>query len=64
MAAGIQKFFFEKKNQKTFAPLRAALKHPGTKTIKVFFFFLFTKSMPSGLTRGKFFFLLPSAYDL
>jgi hypothetical protein len=30
-------FFFEKKNQKTFfAPLRAALKHPGTKTNKVF----------------------------
>jgi len=31
-----KKFFFEKKNQKTFAPLRAALKQPGLKTNKVF----------------------------
>jgi hypothetical protein len=31
-----KKFFFEKKNQKTFAPLRAALKIPGTETNKVF----------------------------
>jgi hypothetical protein len=31
-----KKFFFEKKNQKTFAPLRAALKEPGIKTNKVF----------------------------
>jgi hypothetical protein len=29
-------FFFEKKNQKTFAPLRAALKRPGAKINKVF----------------------------
>jgi hypothetical protein len=29
-------FFFEKKNQKTFAPLRAVLKPPGSETIKVF----------------------------
>jgi hypothetical protein len=29
-------FFFEKKNQKTFAPLRAVLQTPGTKKIKVF----------------------------
>jgi hypothetical protein len=31
-----KQFFFEKKNQKTFAPLRAVAKHPGTETIKVF----------------------------
>jgi len=31
-----KKFFFEKKNQKTFAPLRAVLKPPGAKTNKVF----------------------------
>jgi len=31
-----RKFFFKKKNQKTFAPLRAVLKHPGTETNKVF----------------------------
>jgi len=32
-----KKFFFEKKNQKTFfAPLRAVLKQPGTETNKVF----------------------------
>jgi hypothetical protein len=31
-----KKFFFEKKNQKTFAPLRAVLKTPGTETNKVF----------------------------
>jgi hypothetical protein len=33
---GRKKFFFEKKNQKTFAPLRVALKTPGTETNKVF----------------------------
>jgi hypothetical protein len=32
-----KKFFFEKKNQKTFsAPLRAVLKEPGSKMNKVF----------------------------
>jgi hypothetical protein len=31
-----KQFFFEKKNQKTFAPLRAALTNPGSKTNKVF----------------------------
>jgi hypothetical protein len=31
-----KKFFFKKKNQKTFAPLRAALKMPGSKMNKVF----------------------------
>jgi len=31
-----KQFFFEKKNQKTFAPLRAVLKQPGSKTNKVF----------------------------
>jgi hypothetical protein len=31
-----KKFFFEKKNQKTFAPLRAVPKHPGTEINKVF----------------------------
>jgi hypothetical protein len=31
-----KEFFFEKKNQKTSAPLRAVLKQPGTKTNKVF----------------------------
>jgi len=31
-----KKFFFEKKNQKTFAPLRAVLKTPEAKTNKVF----------------------------
>jgi hypothetical protein len=29
-------FFFEKKNQKTFAPLRAVMKPPGTEMNKVF----------------------------
>jgi hypothetical protein len=29
-----KKFFFEKKNQKTFAPLRAVLNQPGTETNK------------------------------
>jgi hypothetical protein len=32
----VKKFFFEKKNQKTFAPLRAVFKTPGTETNKVF----------------------------
>jgi hypothetical protein len=32
----VKKFFFEKKNQKTFAPLRAMLREPGSKTNKVF----------------------------
>jgi hypothetical protein len=31
-----KKFFFEKKNQKTFAPLRAVFETPGTETNKVF----------------------------
>jgi hypothetical protein len=31
-----KQFFFEKKNQKTFAPLRAVLKTPGTEMNKVF----------------------------
>jgi hypothetical protein len=31
-----KRFFFEKKNQKTFAPLRAVRKPPGTETNKVF----------------------------
>jgi hypothetical protein len=31
-----KRFFFEKKNQKTFAPLRAVLHTPGTKMNKVF----------------------------
>jgi len=34
----VKKFFFEKKNQKTFAPLRALLKRSGTKINKVFSF--------------------------
>jgi len=33
---GKKKFFFEKKNQKTFAPLRAVFQEPGTKMNKVF----------------------------
>jgi len=41
-----KKFFFEKKNQKTFAPLRAVFNQPGTKQIKFFCFFLFTKRSP------------------
>jgi hypothetical protein len=53
---GRKKFFFEKKNQKTFAPLRAVLKHPGTKTIKVFLLLFVHKK--------KFCLLLPSAHDL
>jgi hypothetical protein len=32
----IKKFFFEKKNQKTFAPLRAVLKPPGSPEQKFF----------------------------
>jgi hypothetical protein len=32
----VKKFFFEKKNQKTFAPLRAVVKQPGTEAHKVF----------------------------
>jgi len=31
-----KQFFFEKKNQKTFAPLRAVFHVPGSKTNKVF----------------------------
>jgi len=31
-----KQFFFEKKNQKTFAPLRAVLKTPGTSGAKKF----------------------------
>jgi hypothetical protein len=49
-------FFFEKKNQKTFAPLRAVLNAPGSKTNKVFLLlfvhkkkcFLPSPSNPSG----------------
>ncbi len=53
-------FFFLKKNQKTFAPLRAVVKRPLAKIIKVFlllfvhkkkFFLPFFTCMP--LNRGK-----------
>jgi hypothetical protein len=44
-----KKFFFEKKNQKTFAPLRAVVNQPGTKLVKFFCFFLFTKRSASFL---------------
>jgi len=43
-----KKFFFEKKNQKTFfAPLRAVLKTPGTPGAKKFFAELFFKKATS-----------------
>jgi hypothetical protein len=32
----VRMFFFKKKNQKTFAPLRAVVRTPGSKTNKVF----------------------------
>jgi hypothetical protein len=48
----IKKFFFEKKNQKTFAPLRAVLKTPGSEINKVFLLLFVHKK--------KFFLLLPS----
>jgi hypothetical protein len=47
-----KEFFFEKKNQKTFAPRRQGRsKATGRKLLKFFCFFLFTK-------RSSFFFLL------
>jgi hypothetical protein len=49
-------FFFEKKNQKTFAPLRAVVKQPGSKVNKVFLLLFVHKK--------KFFFHLPSLFDL
>jgi hypothetical protein len=49
-------FFFEKKNQKTFAPLRVALNEPGSKTTKVFLLLFVHKK--------KFFLLLGLAGEL
>ncbi len=49
-----KKFFFEKKNQKTFAPLRAAFKTPGTEMSKVFLLLFVHKKK----------FLLPLAFSL
>jgi hypothetical protein len=43
----VKQFFFEKKNQKTFAPLRAVLKAPGTPGAKKFFAELFFKKATS-----------------
>jgi hypothetical protein len=49
-----KRFFFEKKNQKTFAPLRAVLKQPGSKINKVFLLLFVHK---------KKFFLSPFCFD-
>jgi hypothetical protein len=53
-----KKFFFEKKNQKTFAPLRAVFETPGTEINKVFLLLFVHKKkpfLPSALKEHPFF---------
>jgi hypothetical protein len=47
MNSKVKQFFFEKKNQKTFAPLRAALQTPGTAGQKFFAELFYKKATAS-----------------
>jgi hypothetical protein len=56
-------FFFEKKNQKTFAPLREQVKQPDAKMTKVFLF-LFVYKKKFSLHYPFFRFFLPLGFGV